>query len=178
MNKLSIITLVLASSLLCSCASTKNYFANRGRDAMDIATISGEHGFGAMAQAGPLMSGIGVAGGAAGLRNGYFGICEGGMEMEFIFWGYKSFSPGDCNDHTVERLQNKQYEFGQTALFIVEDTAFAFKSFQIEAALNLGIGLRAGLNFAELIDFLLGWTTVDILNDDVTADNETIEPSV
>ena len=32
---------------------------------------------------------------------------------------------------------------------------------------NAGIGARVGFNFAELLDFFLGWTTLDICKDDI-----------
>lgn len=40
---------------------------------------------------------------------------------------------------------------------------------QIEFAIGLWGGIRFGMNFGELIDFLVGWTTVDIFDDDEPA---------
>ena len=40
---------------------------------------------------------------------------------------------------------------------------------QIEAVAALGLGIRLGFNPAELLDFILGWTTLDIVNDDLEA---------
>ena len=37
---------------------------------------------------------------------------------------------------------------------------------QIEAAIGIGPSLRLGFNPGELLDFILGWTTVDIYGDD------------
>ena len=38
---------------------------------------------------------------------------------------------------------------------------------QIEILFGLGITFRLGFNPGELIDFLLGWSTVDIYHDDI-----------
>ncbi len=40
---------------------------------------------------------------------------------------------------------------------------------QIEVVAGALGGLRAGFHPGELIDFLLGWTTLDIYNDDMGA---------
>ncbi|MBE7412776.1 MAG: hypothetical protein L6Q54_01830 [Leptospiraceae bacterium] len=39
--------------------------------------------------------------------------------------------------------------------------------FQVEIYAGIYYGLRLGFNFAELVDFILGFTTIDILDDDV-----------
>jgi len=39
--------------------------------------------------------------------------------------------------------------------------------FQVEALIGLGPTVRLGLNCAELLDFIIGWTTIDIFNDDL-----------
>lgn len=38
---------------------------------------------------------------------------------------------------------------------------------QVEVAIGFWGGIRLGMNFGELIDFLVGWTTLDIFGDDV-----------
>lgn len=40
---------------------------------------------------------------------------------------------------------------------------------QIDVVVGIGRGIRLGCNPGELLDFLLGWTTVDIFNDDLEA---------
>lgn len=39
--------------------------------------------------------------------------------------------------------------------------------YQIEVFFSMYYGIRVGINFSELVDFLLGFTTLDILGDDV-----------
>lgn len=39
--------------------------------------------------------------------------------------------------------------------------------FQIEVYVGVGLGIRLGFNFAELLDFIFGFTTIDILDDDL-----------
>ncbi|MCB1137598.1 MAG: hypothetical protein KDK23_02540 [Leptospiraceae bacterium] len=41
--------------------------------------------------------------------------------------------------------------------------------FQVEFSLGLYGGIRAGINLAEIADFLIGFTTLDILDDDKPA---------
>ncbi|MCB1189566.1 MAG: hypothetical protein H7A23_21610 [Leptospiraceae bacterium] len=48
--------------------------------------------------------------------------------------------------------------------------------FQIEFMLGIHYGTRIGFNIAELLDFLLGIATIDILDDDVKKDKEEEEP--
>lgn len=43
-------------------------------------------------------------------------------------------------------------------------------SYQVDLFFGVHGGLRVGFNFAELLDFLLGFTTVDILKDDVAGE--------
>lgn len=38
---------------------------------------------------------------------------------------------------------------------------------QVEVAIGFWGGIRLGVNFGELVDFLVGWTTLDIFGDDV-----------
>lgn len=40
---------------------------------------------------------------------------------------------------------------------------------QIEGCLALGLSIRLGFNPGELLDFILGWTTIDIFSDDIEA---------
>jgi len=40
---------------------------------------------------------------------------------------------------------------------------------QIEAVIGIGGTLRLGFNPGELLDFILGWTTIDIYGDDLEA---------
>jgi len=39
--------------------------------------------------------------------------------------------------------------------------------YQAEAAVGLGLVFRAGINVGELLDFALGWSTLDIFGDDL-----------
>lgn len=49
---------------------------------------------------------------------------------------------------------------------------------QIEVAVGLVGTLRLGFNPGELLDFLLGWTTVDIFNDDLKKEKRTTASTV
>jgi hypothetical protein len=43
---------------------------------------------------------------------------------------------------------------------------------QIEVAAAVGVGFRLGFNPGELLDFVLGWTTLDIYGDDISLQEE------
>ncbi len=51
---------------------------------------------------------------------------------------------------------------------------------EVEAVAALGPAVRVGINPGELVDFILGWTTLDIYSDDVGAElykDESVAPA-
>jgi len=171
--------------VLSGCASPKAYFLDRGRDAMDIFTLTGGTGLGAKAQCGPIHAGLFGEHDAAGLRGGELFVSQGAD-----LWEYLGPDPGDL-DATVIAVQfsplgtdrGKDYyaissshpKKGRPNFlpFIVlpdteGDTASFYAFFtQIEVGAGVVVAVRAGFNPGELVDFVLGWFTVDIYGDDI-----------
>ena len=165
------------------------YWANRGNDALDVITASAEWNVaGVMAEAGPLIAGLRIGGDfepSNKLTNG-IGIINGkACRYRFIDGVILIFHmrmAGD--DSNAMRDRGKEYLtlgiFPFPVLFpfplpnggfLAED--FTWKRFgprytQIEAAAGLWFGgLRIGINPGEFLDFMLGFTTLDIYNDDI-----------
>ena len=127
-------------------------------------------------QLGKSVLGVGTAGGKGfGLRSGAVGLYETG-EAHLIILGGKLFVPRERDldrnkgyDYTYMWLpwRNDEDEF----LGTFEEGEW-FNAWQLEAAIGLGVGARAGINIAEIIDFILGWTTLDICGDDIATIEE------
>lgn len=120
----------------------------------------------ATVQLGPFMTGLGIAGGSGfGLRSGGMGVYDT-EEMNLLYGGLKEFVP-----RGVDQQRGKGYDFDYVAIPHTGSASNGwFNWFQIEAALGIVVGVRAGFNPAEMLDFVLGWTTVDICHDDLETD--------
>lgn len=188
--------LMLVAALATGCASTGGYLANRGRDFADIFTLGVElGGLNASAQVGPIATGLGFAKGKGwGLVQGNLGPYEF-EEMNFVVVGSKLVALNPEADYAGYMIG---YEWVRTLVLLPTTIVVSMISgdsdgetldtkpfrvghggwrpcFQIEADVNVLGGLRAGINLAEGLDFILGWTTLDIFNDDVEKRNR-IEP--
>ena len=183
------------ASCLAGCIGTRNYFSSRGRDAADVLTLTADLGFGIAAQAGPLSTGLGVIGDGVGLNCGGIGNFSDCGDVQFLAFGWNEFSsPSDssrkksrgnlqflCIKSTTASFSGSQRINPFKDLLVdlfpgtwIEDPGLT----QFEASAALGIGPRVGINIMELIDFACGWTTFDILDDDVHFEkpNETKSP--
>jgi len=187
--------LILTTLTLSGCASTRGYFADRGRDAADIFTCTGGKGFGAGVRAGPVHCGllyqtdyIGLAGGNvfAKARRPTGAWAEPLLFIpgpEGIFGGEADFTPSPDP-------RNKKYTATSDGLppfswfmmlpnrarwghVLLADGSSSGEPYprhyltDINVAVACGVGLRLGFNPGELLDFLLGWATVDIFADDI-----------
>jgi hypothetical protein len=183
---LNAIMLLMLSVLASGCASTGAYFSDRGRDAADILTLTIEQGVGVTAHAGPISTGLGMIGGGRGLDGGTIAnFDEGDIELQLLILGGNGF----CTPST-ERPKKR----GGTQVLFVQHPSVGFMEWgshqmnpfkallvdlypptwveypgvtQFDASVALGIGPRIGFNLMELIDFVCGWTTLDILGDDI-----------
>jgi len=160
------LTMVFASlcvSLLCGCA----YLEDRTRDAGDMITIAGEFPMiGAAAWIG--MWGATMSGGEGhgfGLRSGAVGVYEF-SEWGFILVGLKELEPSEA-----DRARVKGYQGG----FGLDEHCGGglrggwFNLGQVEVVAGVGPAVRAGVNIFEIADFILGWASTDICNDDVAS---------
>ncbi|HBF33348.1 TPA: hypothetical protein DDW35_02165 [Candidatus Sumerlaeota bacterium] len=177
---------VLALALLTAgCASNSTYWNDRKRDALDIVTLTVGVGAGAKAQVGPLNNGLSLIVDRMGLRSGTFGITKPSqgcwdtsgsdlllLSMDSCYW------PGD------RRTDAKNYSSGSIFCFPFPPMRNFYanrdaldRSFcsnlpyytRLEVCGGFIGTLRVGINPGELLDFLLGWTTLDIYQDDEVA---------
>ena len=150
--------------MLSGCA----YLENRARDATDMVTIAGE--FGAIG------ANIGVAnrvhlspfyfGGehGFGLRSGAIGLYEFNQCVFFFFPFSNDFYPSKFDSNRGKGYTWDFIEFQHSGEW--------FNLGQIEAAVGLGVGVRAGINIFEIGDFIVGLAGLDICNDDIAEDSD------
>jgi hypothetical protein len=184
---IQIILLIFISSLGLGC--TTPYMVNRGRDAVDIVTVQVGYGGGAKARVGFLQLGCLVDIGLGGIRGGAFqGKNEfwpigfdtpSKLDLNFFCFGTETFGGNKLSNH-----RGKSYVCRQTIVPVLlnPESDIKFRDFsekmemkynpwsyytQIEAVVAIGPSIRLGFNPGELLDFILGWTTIDIFNDDI-----------
>jgi hypothetical protein len=188
---------IMLAALLSGCATP--YMRDRVNDAKDIVSIGIASGSGAKARASALSFGLLVEDNwSAGLRGGTFYVVENPEkciendpspmvhDVQILFLGEEKFKTPDAT------LRNKS--FRATSL-LQGDAGMANWAYllppscladilpfplsvtprvphyytQLEVVAGLGLTLRVGFNPGELLDFILGWATIDIFNDDLEA---------
>jgi hypothetical protein len=166
-NRLRFWLLLLAfSPSLAGCS----YLVERGNDLRDVLTFAVEdQGVHVGLQALPLVMGAGYADGSGyGLRNGMAGAYDY-SEFSLGVMGRKTFSADEPG-----RASKSCDIVWATPLFLTQGPLRYFSvghsdpvcPWNIEGAISLGFGLRVGLNLAELVDFTIGLTGFDLLQDD------------
>jgi hypothetical protein len=174
----TILLLVVLATVTSGC-NPRGYFTDRWADAKDIFTASVGVGVGAKARVGPVHAGwILVYSEYYGLRCGEVGKFTSGAtgEMEIML----VLGPFDedwmCYLEKVERRgeRDKSYEASSQIPCVTTHVAGSQAHYctQIEVVAGLGGTLRLGFNPGELLDFLLGWTTLDLYGDDLEARRE------
>jgi hypothetical protein len=183
-----VVTLATTLVLLAGCP-VRDYFVDRGRDAADILTLAGGYGAGGRGRIGPLHAGLVGYAGDAGLYAGDITECSGGpcnhiVGFEAIGWGWEQMYPKSliAGDRT-ERLQTKSFLAYTawwspflTTTFMGYDASPRFLHpywTQCEVQVGLLVSARIGINPGELIDFILGWTTLDCYGDDLAGGRPT-----
>lgn len=176
---------------LTGCASTRGYFVDRGRDAADIFTTTAGVGGGGQVRLGPLPLGFLQATDVTGLRYGdtFYRIPRSGHDAEercytvgaicgVLLFPVLCCGGGDGGGKVFSKYLDgigaaldyrDSFPMNETQLRRHKDTegVGASGSYQIEAAVGLGLVFRVGINVGELVDFILGWTTIDIFGDDI-----------
>ena len=165
------------------CASA--YWADRGNDLKDVVTLAVGLGLGAKARVGPLQAPLIVQSDYAGLRCGeWFAspmrhdywtyvseagrVVEGPIplyyrEYDALYSGYEVFEPGG-----LAEARRKNVAAQGMGPFNFEKSRRNYGYYtQVEATVGAVVSLRVGLNPGELLDALAGFTTVDLLGDDV-----------
>ncbi len=172
-KSMKLLALVAGSLVLCGCQTKPMqavgmYCADRGRDLLDTVTVAAETGnrSAAIQFAGfPIGFGDGEGVGC-GLRSGKVGQYA---FTDYYYWlfGDKSFTPnGDP--------RGKGYVVDWEWLPMpILNNPFGGPNrvqWQLEASAGIRvIGFRAGINIGEIVDFVLGIFTVDIMADDTAA---------
>ena len=183
MKKMKHVVLCCVLAAASTGCAEKGYLADRGRDALDVFTLTIGPGLGAGARVGPLHAGLGVQIDMVGMRGGAVDVWEIGHGMsvtiETTVYSTDRFPYGESRQ---PEERNKTFEaFGYPLISYIpqktvgtgekaveQHTSYSYYT-QIEAFAGAIGGLRVGFNPGELIDFLLGWTTLDIYNDDLGA---------
>jgi len=162
------------------------YLNNRINDFKDITTCSIGTGWGVKCRCGPIHAGLLQSEDWLGLRGGEIFInkqgCYVSNESEFLAWTKEDFLHGNS--------RNKSYSFQPFSIGIdrpsntntsgilpfialpptklVEEVDGVPLSYYTECEVCFGLGMviRLGINPGELLDFILGFFYIDILNDD------------
>ncbi len=137
------------------------YLGHRGRDFSDIVTLAGETQ--TITCVARVMFPLGVSlgkGDGFGLREGYIGSYE---YTEIVL-----MLPPISNNFALEFIpeddyRRKTYGVGSPGR---EENVFWAQWLSVQLSVGFYYGVRAGVNLAEVIDFMLGWTTLDLLEDD------------
>lgn len=173
--------------------------AHRCHDAKDILTATVGRGAGSKLRAGPLQLGIMLNGQETGLRGGT--VLQANtpsaahnrsesLDALFLTYGVERF-----NGNVQAQKRGKSFQALTISMLSVpipdhilpsspmqqkcsSDSMYNPIAYwtQVEAAVGWTRTVRFGINIGELVDFLLGWTTIDIFADDmdpvITTEND------
>ncbi|MDF3818273.1 hypothetical protein P3G55_00090 [Leptospira sp. 96542] len=174
------------------CQSIGNYAKNRAVDFGDSFTIGLESDhYGAGVWLWCLGGGLQFNQDAKGfgMRNGHYGLYQAGGSGRMEIFGQKSsdaitnqmgnsFLVINSNQHRAlypdtRRSRDKSYD-ASNVLFLVSYTGkkqngkgYCENPVNFEVSLGLYLGVRAGFNLSEFTDFILGFSTFDLMDDDV-----------
>ncbi len=182
MRKLAILLffmlLIAAGSGCASCG----YLKDRGRDAKDIFTATAGKGVGAKVRVGMFSTGIFMNRDLVGIRGGTsFKISKSSRYPPADFTSILPriddgviFVEERFHVSGMQEIRHKNFKAAGkgiplfTVLAAPSHDMSARLSYhtQVEVAFGIHNTLRLGINIAELFDFIFGWTTLDLLNDD------------
>ncbi len=178
---------LLMCAALCGGCGSSGYFLDRGRDAADVFTVTVGRGIGASPRISFVHPGLCVNVEDAGLRGGlFFAGAMGGMGDCFMpvfltpptrklpVCSVQKFATAPYDPHDIAVARGKDFRAvgAMWPPFFTVDfwpkTAILHPYFtQFEAVAGVGFSLCLGLNPGEFVDAVLGWTTLDIYNDDI-----------
>lgn len=194
-RKAQIVWLLVLVAAMAGC-SAPAYWADRKRDAADIFTFTIGEGWGLKARVSFVNVGAFYNSDFWGLRCGtafalsrdkrwrhigevvspvplpvqvghmspwWWPTCGDFFNIQYLEEGYSIYTEGTG----LTARRGKEYGAGMFWIPFLSISNKAFYYTQIEAAAGLWYTARLGFNPGELLDFLLGWTTIDILSDDV-----------
>ena len=183
MKIISIISIIiLAVTCLPGCTST--YWGDRGRDATDVFTASIGIGVGAKSRIGLVQFALLAQADGAGLRGGEilaYGHQDSwvppNFDLQGLVYGSEIFSGSGFMS-----LRHKKFTAKSIGPFISKidkDEIAPYYYSQIEFVAAFGGSIRFGFNLGEFLDLMLGWTTIDIYEDDIGSskeNNNNVEP--
>jgi len=185
--------LVLCLALAVGAGGCSSYLSDRWHDAADVFTVSLGKGCGVKGRLGPLHAGCFRNRDLAGLRGGELfpsaadqANDSGDIDSVLLYplshyrcWGgFDYFAPdvvllaGRHKDTAAFSRAPFFYTFLRRSKGPSLRREYAPQYTQMEAAAGLVRTVRIGFNPGELLDFLLGWTTLDLYRDDVGLDPE------
>lgn len=178
---------------LCGCSRT--YRMNRLRDLADCVTLTWGLGVGAMVMIGPINTGLGMQWDVAGFRDGESTTGENSASVNALFISYQEvrknvFGRNNLPTRTADYYMPKEHMKNQWDKLIKNGATFynrypliaqmemapavgpAYHARQYYTQIEVCAGLiysgfRVGVNPGELVDFLLGFSGIDIYGDDV-----------
>lgn len=189
---------LLFMTITTGCAS--GYWIDRGRDAKDVFTCTYGYGAGAKVRVSAVNLGLFANLDARGLRTGKVGplgtLCDAPFDLILLIRSMER-----CTTSHLESDRHKTFvSKGLLGIALAGDgtgkddlewevifpTMRARNIFpkiaftrsiipyytQVEAAAGLGLTLRVGINIGELLDFVLGWTTLDLFGDDIATQQQ------
>lgn len=182
--------------IFCSGCATPAYVKDRFRDAADIVTITTGAGVGGAGKVGPIQAGMLLQWGEIGLRGGEFtsGTLEtahvittvipfktANTNIAGIVFGVEAYTAQQTGMSRGKGfVAVSMFPFITTDLYpstyvdiegkvnAVSPGPYPFYYYsQIEIYIGAIWGVRVGVNPGEIIDFVLGWATIDLFNDDL-----------
>ena len=156
------------------------YMVDRGRDAADVFTVTVGGGVGAKARIGPANAGLIFQNDKYGLRGGFIGDQDSGRmaeiipathDLQLLVIGMEGYEPPPGT--AAER--KKQFGAESRWPFIHKLAPYRpCPSYytQVDVVIALGLSVRIGFNAGEFVDFLLGWSAIDIYGDDLEKEQE------
>ncbi len=179
MKRIAALVFICSLAVVGSGCATSGYFAARLGDAADIFTATLGVGAGVKVRVGPIQPALIYDYDLVGLRGGRFfarptpddrrGTTIGVGEELFLPF-YARFEIGEINPPLCgvgeykSRLDKTFFEWSRFPLIVWGYPGRA--NAQIEVAGGLGLVARVGFNPLELVDFFLGWFSLDICGDD------------
>ena len=177
---IKLFALMIVATTVCGCATP--YMVNRRRDFADIFTCASGSGGGVKARVGPLRTGLFFEmTGITGLKAGEFhavwpGCYEGLIDVDLLLASHEQFDPeistvrerGKVIDSRgVLCLSSPVFRTNWTPYVSAPARQRIPYFTQVEVAVGAWRTLRIGINPGEIVDFVLGWTTLDVYLDDI-----------
>ena len=191
-------TLSLITLLILTVGCSTPYLIDRNQDAADIFTLTTGVGVGAKARLGPItVSPLLIHNESSGLRGGevFYDIKgapmlvdHGILDVGFLFFSAETFGSRQqqrWDTVTVNRLEERGKAYLGQEIYIpfieipkqIEQTKYpSYFYTQAEVTVALGLSLRLGFNPGELVDWILGWGTIDIFDDDLAGKKQETRP--